>query len=79
MGRSQRTPSALANHDAGQCPDDSGDLSHEDSLVFQSVGLVADYQSVPNGPTYMARAVLTYPEKNVELTVDNSDYVQGRP
>ena len=41
--------------------------------------LVADYQSVPNGPTYMARAVLTYPEKNVELTVDNSDYVQGRP
>jgi hypothetical protein len=41
--------------------------------------LVADYQSVPNGPTYMARAVLTYPEKNVELTVDNSDHVQGRP
>jgi hypothetical protein len=41
--------------------------------------LVAEYQSVPNGPTYMARAVLTYPEKNVELTVDNSDYVQGRP
>ena len=41
--------------------------------------LVADYQSVPNGPTYMARAVLTYPEKNVELTVDNSDYVRGQP
>jgi len=41
--------------------------------------LVADYQSVPNGPTYMARAVLTYPEKNVELTVDNSDYVPGQP
>ena len=41
--------------------------------------VVADYQSVPNGPTYMARAVLTYPEKNVELTVDNSDYVPGRP
>src|SRR3954464_3825336 len=41
--------------------------------------MVADYQSVPNGPTYMAHAVLTYPEKNVELTVDNSEYVQGRP
>jgi hypothetical protein len=40
--------------------------------------LVADYQTVPNGPTYMARAVLTYPEKNVELTVDNSDYVRGQ-
>ena len=41
--------------------------------------LVADYQSVPNGPTYMAHAMLTYPEKNVELTVDNSDYVRGQP
>src|SRR4051812_48299996 len=41
--------------------------------------VVADYQTVPNGPTYMARAVLTYPEKSVELTVDNSDYVAGRP
>jgi hypothetical protein len=41
--------------------------------------LVADYQSVPNGPTYMARAVLTYPEKNVELTVDNSDYAKIPP
>jgi len=36
--------------------------------------MVADYQSLPNGPTYMAHAVLTYPEKNVELTVDNSEY-----
>jgi hypothetical protein len=41
--------------------------------------LVAEYRSVPNGPTYMARAVLTYPEKNVELTVDNSDYARGQP
>jgi hypothetical protein len=41
--------------------------------------LVADYRSVPNGPTYMARAVLTYPEKNVELTVDNYEYVPGQP
>jgi len=41
--------------------------------------LVAEYRSVPNGPTYMAHAVLTYPEKNVELTVDNSDYVPGQP
>ena len=41
--------------------------------------LVADYRSVPNGPTYMARAVLTYPEKNVELTVDNSDFLPSQP
>ena len=38
--------------------------------------MVADYRAVPNGPTHMARAVLTYPEKNVELTVDNSDYAR---
>jgi hypothetical protein len=41
--------------------------------------LVADYRGIPNGPTYMARAVLTYPEKNVELTVDNSDYARSQP
>jgi len=41
--------------------------------------LVAEYMSVPNGPTYMAKAVLTYPEKNVELTVDNYDYELARP
>jgi hypothetical protein len=41
--------------------------------------LVADYQSVPNGPTYMAHAVLTYPAKDVELTVDNKDYVPSQP
>jgi hypothetical protein len=41
--------------------------------------LVAEYRNVPNGPTYMARAVLTYPEKDVELTVDNTDYLPGQP
>ena len=41
--------------------------------------LVADYRAVPNGPTYMAHALLTYPEKNVELTVDNSDYALSTP
>jgi hypothetical protein len=41
--------------------------------------LVAEYRSIPNGPTYMARAVLTYPEKNVELTVDNYEYERSQP
>jgi hypothetical protein len=41
--------------------------------------LIADYRAVPNGPTYMAHAVLTYPEKNVELTVDNSGYERSTP
>ena len=57
------------------------DAARRDQTIYDKkpATLVADYQSVPNGPTYMAHAVLTYPEKNVELTVDNSDYVQGRP
>jgi hypothetical protein len=40
---------------------------------------IAEYQAVPNGPTYMAHAVLAYPEKNVELTVDNTDYQRVQP
>ena len=30
--------------------------------------------TLDNGPTYQARAVLTYPEKQVELTVENFEY-----
>jgi hypothetical protein len=33
----------------------------------------------PEGQRTDAAAVLTYPEKNVELTVDNSECVQVRP
>src|SRR5215213_5140128 len=41
--------------------------------------LITDYKSVQNGPTYMAQAMLTYPEKNVELTVDNYEYALSQP
>jgi hypothetical protein len=41
--------------------------------------LVTEYRSVPNGPTYMAKALLTYPEKNVELTVDNYEHAPTQP
>ena len=41
--------------------------------------VTTDYKSVPNGPTYMAQAMLAYPEKNVELTVDNYEYVPSQP
>ncbi len=41
--------------------------------------LITDYKSIPNGPTYMAQAMLTYPEKNVELTVDNYEYALTQP
>jgi hypothetical protein len=35
---------------------------------------VADYRSLDNGLTYQARAVLRYPEKEVELTVESFEY-----
>jgi hypothetical protein len=41
--------------------------------------LITDYKSVQNGPTYMAQAMLTYPEKNIELTVDNYEYALSQP
>jgi hypothetical protein len=41
--------------------------------------LTADYRTVANGPTYMARAVLVYPDKQVELTVDAYEYERTQP
>jgi hypothetical protein len=43
-------------------------------LEKKPVSAVADYQTLSGGPNYMARAVLQYPDKAVELTVDNYDY-----
>ena len=44
------------------------------SLEKKPVRMVSEYRSVDNGPTYQARAVLQYPEKQVELTVENFEY-----
>jgi hypothetical protein len=44
------------------------------ALDAKPVGVVADYRSLDNGLTYQARAALRYPEKEVELTVENFEY-----
>ena len=44
------------------------------SLEKKPVRLVSEYRSVDNGPTYQARAVLQYPEKQIELTIENFEY-----
>src|SRR5206468_4074893 len=44
------------------------------SLEKKPVRLVSEYRSVDDGPTYQARAVLQYPEKQIELTVENFEY-----
>jgi hypothetical protein len=44
------------------------------SLEKKPVSAVSEYRSLDNGPTYQARSVLTYPEKQIELTVENFEY-----
>jgi hypothetical protein len=44
------------------------------SLEKKPVRLVSEYRSVDNGPTYQARAVLQYPDKQIELTIENFEY-----
>jgi len=38
------------------------------------VKVVSEYVTLDRGPTYQARALLTVPEKQVELTVENFEY-----
>jgi hypothetical protein len=44
------------------------------ALDAKPVHLVADYRSLDNGLTYQARAVLRYPDKQMDLTVENFEY-----
>jgi len=44
------------------------------SLEKKPVSLVSEYRTLDNGLTYQARSVLQYPEKQVELTVENFEY-----
>ncbi len=38
------------------------------------VSLITEFRSVVDGPTYQARATLQYPQRELELTVENYDY-----
>lgn len=44
------------------------------SLEKKPVHFVAEFQSLSNGPTHMARGTLQYPEKGVEVVIDNYEY-----
>lgn len=50
----------------------------EISSVFEEkpVTLKVEFQSAADGPTYPARSTLAYPDKDVELTVENYDYAR---
>ena len=46
-------------------------LTHYEDNVVNSL---SEFRSVSGGPTYQARTTLLYPEKEIELTVENYDY-----
>ncbi|MGH9901896.1 MAG: hypothetical protein ACRD68_08815, partial [Pyrinomonadaceae bacterium] len=47
------------------------------ALDGKPVTAVSEFRSVAGGPTYQARSVLQYPEKQVEVTIDNYEYQRG--
>jgi hypothetical protein len=50
------------------------------ALDAKPVHLVADYRGLESGLTYQARSVLRYPDKQLDLTVENFGYqFVGRP
>jgi len=44
------------------------------TLELKPVHVVADYRSLDNGLTYQARAILQYPERDIEVAVENFEY-----
>ena len=43
------------------------------------VTVTVEFRSVADGPTYPARSTLSYPDKEIELTVENYDYERASP
>lgn len=44
------------------------------ALEKKPVHLVAEYKTIPQGPTYQAHAELTYPEKELRVLIDNFEH-----
>ncbi|MBI1357499.1 MAG: hypothetical protein GC160_24420 [Acidobacteria bacterium] len=48
----------------------------ETNLDGDPVSVVADYRVLPNGPSYVARTVIQAPEKQMQIKIENFDYVR---
>lgn len=42
------------------------------------MSIISEFRDLPNGPTYMARSVLGYPDKELSVITDNFDYLRER-
>jgi hypothetical protein len=52
----------------------------ETNLDGDPMSVVADYRVLPNGPSYVARTVIQAPEAQMQIKIENFDYVrQGAP
>ena len=49
------------------------------TLDRKPVRVVSEFQDLPQGPTYMARSVVDYPDKEITLITENFDYERARP
>jgi hypothetical protein len=36
--------------------------------------IAAEYRNLPDGPTYVARVIVDYPETKMRLIIENFDY-----
>ena len=46
----------------------------ETALEKKPVHLVADYKEIPQGPTYQSHVTLEYPEKQLQVLIDNYEH-----
>lgn len=40
------------------------------------VRIISEFQNLPNGPTYLARSIIDYPNKELVITTENFDYAR---
>ena len=52
-------------------------LEIQSSYEDKPVHFTGEFRAVTDGPTYPARLVLQYPDKEVELIVENFEYVRA--
>ena len=53
-------------------------LEVQSALNETPVQIVAEYRDLPNGPTYIARVAVDYPEAKLQMVIENFDYVIQR-
>jgi hypothetical protein len=49
------------------------------ALDRKPVRVVSEFQDLPEGPTYMARSIVSYPSEELTLITENFDYQRAKP